>query len=75
MVGVTANILAKRQTIIYGVKRGKIPAVLRPNILPEKKESGSNAELYLLVCFFVFVCSFVCCLFTCLKTWIMYRIR
>jgi len=45
MVGVTGGLLARRQTIIYGVKRGKIPAVLRPNLLPEKKEAGKPSCL------------------------------
>ena len=42
MVGTATQLLARRQRIIYGVKRGKIPATLRPNVLPEKKEMGSK---------------------------------
>ena len=37
------QVLAKRkQTIIYGVKRGRIPAALRPVVLPERKTAGSK---------------------------------
>lgn len=42
MVNITEQILARRQTIIYGVKRGKIPTALRPCVPPQKKEAGSK---------------------------------
>lgn len=42
MVNVTEQILARRQTIIYGVKRGRIPTALRPCVPPQKKEAGSK---------------------------------
>ncbi|XP_057291519.1 coiled-coil-helix-coiled-coil-helix domain-containing protein 1-like [Hydractinia symbiolongicarpus] len=40
MVNITEHILAKRQSIIYGVKRGKIPTALRPRVLPQRREAG-----------------------------------
>ena len=48
MVNITEQLLAKRQTIIYGVKRGRIPAALRPRVLPQRKDAGSEINLVLL---------------------------
>ncbi|XP_066936044.1 uncharacterized protein [Clytia hemisphaerica] len=41
MVNLTQQFLARRQTIIYGVKRGKIPLALRPTVPPQTKQAGN----------------------------------
>merc|ERR1712189_105667 len=43
MVRLTNLCSAKRQTIIYGVKRGKVPTSLRPRIMPRKQEQGQTS--------------------------------
>ena len=42
MVNLAQQFLARRQTIIYGVKRGKVPLALRPTVPPQTKQSGSK---------------------------------
>ena len=44
MVNLTQQFLARRQTIIYGVKRGKIPLALRPTVPPQTKQAGSESN-------------------------------
>lgn len=59
MVNITEQILARRQTIIYGVKRGKIPLALRPCVPPQKKEAGSRS-LVLFQMYFVVMVATLC---------------
>ena len=37
--------LARKQTIIYGVKRGKVPNALRAKVPPQRKEAGNPSCL------------------------------
>ncbi|XP_002167960.1 small ribosomal subunit protein mS37 [Hydra vulgaris] len=37
----TEQLYARKQSILYGVKRGKVPAVLRPRAPPLKKVAGT----------------------------------
>ncbi|XP_058943863.2 small ribosomal subunit protein mS37 [Pocillopora verrucosa] len=52
MVNLTTVARARKPTIIYGFKRGKVPAKLRPNILPKPQVPGEGScmnEMYKLM--------------------------
>lgn len=46
MVNLTTVARARKPTIIYGFKRGKVPAKLRPNILPKPQVPGGILKLH-----------------------------
>ncbi|XP_065072164.1 small ribosomal subunit protein mS37-like [Rhopilema esculentum] len=43
MVNLTNICAGRGQSLIYGVKRGKIPNSLRPRVLPKRREQGQTS--------------------------------